>query len=63
MLDHELKIADPDTFYEELIAAQRDLSEAQAEMMNAKLLMVLANHVGDIGVLREALDIARLNLR
>lgn len=62
MLNHELNLAEPDAFYEELIAAQRDLSEAQAELMNAKLLLILANQIGDRNILREALELARSNL-
>jgi hypothetical protein len=62
MLNHELNLAEPDAFYEELIAAQRDLSEAQAELMNAKLLLILANQIGDRNILREALEVARSNL-
>jgi Protein of unknown function (DUF2783) len=52
-------IADPDGFYEELINCQRDLSDDQAQLMNAKLVLLLANHIGDRGVLREALAAAR----
>ncbi|CAN0624409.1 conserved protein of unknown function [Burkholderia multivorans] len=62
MLTHELNLAAPDAFYEELIAAQRDLSESQAELMNAKLLLILANQIGDRNILREALEVARSNL-
>ena len=58
-LIHTPNIADPDGFYEELIAAQRDLSDEQAELMNAKLILVLANHVGDRATLTEALALAR----
>lgn len=52
-------IIDPDGFYEELINAQRDLSDEQADMLLSKLVLVLANQVGDRGVLREALALAR----
>jgi hypothetical protein len=62
MLNHELNIAGVDGFYEELINAQRNLTDAQAEMLNAKLLLVLANHIGDRKVLSQALDAARANL-
>jgi len=48
-------IADPDGFYEELIASQRDLSDEAAMRMNAKLVLILANHIGDRGILREAI--------
>lgn len=63
MLNHELDIADVDAFYEELIDAQRDLSDTQAEMLNVKLLFMLANHIGDMNVLREAFKVARANLQ
>jgi hypothetical protein len=48
-----------DDFYELLIATHRDLSDEQSELLNARLILILANHVGDIGVLRDALKIAR----
>jgi hypothetical protein len=53
------RIADPDGFYEELIASQRGLTDEQVELMNAKLVLLLANHIGDRGVLAEAIDRAR----
>jgi hypothetical protein len=62
-LIHECNLADPDGFYEELIACQRDLSDEQAQLFQAKLLLILANHVGDRQVLRQALDVARGNRR
>ena len=49
-------IADPDGFYQELIDSQREMSEAEAELMNAKLVLLLANHIGDPTVLRAALQ-------
>ena len=58
-LEHQPRIADPDGFYEELITSQRDLSDAEAALMNAKLVLTLANHVGDREVLREALQLCR----
>lgn len=54
-------IVDADGFYEELVAAQRDLSDAQAERLMAKLVLLLANHVGDREVLAEAIQLARTN--
>ena len=48
-----------DDFYEALIDTHRDLSDDQSAMVNAKLVLLLANHVGDISVLREAMQIAR----
>jgi hypothetical protein len=58
-LEHQPRIADPDGFYEELIASQRDLSDAEAALMNAKLVLTLANQVGDREVLHEALQLCR----
>ena len=37
----------------------RDLSDEQSAMVNARLILLLANHIGDIAVLREAMQIAR----
>lgn len=48
-----------DDFYEALIDTHRDLSDEQSAMVNAKLVLLLANHVGDISVLRAAMQIAR----
>jgi hypothetical protein len=48
-----------DDFYESLIDTHRDLSDEQSALVNARLILLLANHIGDIGVLREAMRIAR----
>jgi len=48
-----------DDFYELLIEGHRDLSDAQSELMNARLVLLLANHIGDLRVLREAIAAAR----
>ena len=48
-----------DEFYEALIEAHRDLSDAQSQLLNAKLVLLLANHIGDLSVVREALALAR----
>ena len=49
----------PDDFYADLIAAHDGKSDAQSEEYNARLIIVLANHIGDPAVLREALAIAQ----
>jgi hypothetical protein len=54
-LETRANIADPDGFYQELIDSQRDLGEGEAELMNCKLVLILANHIGDRDVLREAI--------
>jgi len=51
-------IPDPDGFYKELMDSQREMDEAQAAAMNARLVLLLANHVGDRAVLGEAIRIA-----
>jgi Protein of unknown function (DUF2783) len=48
-----------DAFYDALIAAHHGLSDAQSELLNARLVLLLANHVGDLSVLREAIALAR----
>jgi len=48
-----------DDFYELLIDTHRDLTDAQSAQVNARLILLLANHIGDIAVLREAMQIAR----
>ena len=48
-----------DDFYDMLIAAHRGLTDAQSELLNARLLLLLANHVGELEVLREAVELAR----
>lgn len=58
-LNRQPNITDPDSFYEELITSQRELSDEQCELMNSKLVLILANHVGDREVLSEALALAR----
>jgi hypothetical protein len=52
-------LLDPDAFYEALIDAHRDLSTADSHALNARLVLLLANHIGDAAVLREALNAAR----
>jgi hypothetical protein len=52
-------LAAPDDFYEALIDAHRDLSTAESQALNARLVLLLANHIGDLGVIRQALQAAR----
>ena len=51
-----------DDFYEALIETHRDLSDDQSAMVNAKLVLLLSNHIGDMRVLREAMAIARTDI-
>jgi hypothetical protein len=49
----------PDAFYEALIEAHRDLTPEQSHRLNARLILLLANQIGELAVLREALIRAR----
>ena len=60
-LNRNPNIADPDGFYQELIESQRELSDEQADMLTTKLVLLLANHVGERELLREAIALARAN--
>jgi hypothetical protein len=57
-LNTNANISAPDDFYESLINLHRDLSDEQSAMVNARLILLLANHVGDADVLREAMAVA-----
>lgn len=57
-LNLDANIADPDGFYAELIAAHDGLSDDESAALNARLILLLANHIGDLGVLRQALEAA-----
>ncbi len=53
------QIQRPDDFYQALMDMHRELNEEQSHLANAKLILLLANHIGDESVLQEALAIAR----
>ena len=48
-----------DDFYQALIDAHRGLDDEASARLNARLILLLCNHVGDLSVLREALTLAR----
>lgn len=52
-------IPDPDGFYADLIALHEGLDEADSHALNARLVLILANHVGDRDTLAAALDLAK----
>jgi hypothetical protein len=49
----------PDDFYEALINAHQDLSIEESQAFNARLVLLLANHIGALPILQEALQAAR----
>lgn len=50
---------DPDGFYEMLVGVHEGLDTEQSEALNARLILFLANHIGDTAILRDALKRAR----
>lgn len=52
-------LSDPDGAYAALLAAHRGLTEAESAALNARLVLILANHIGDRAVLEAALALAR----
>lgn len=54
-----LNLQDADGFYEQLLDAHQGLSEAQSALLNARLVLLLANQVGDARVLKECVEAAR----
>ena len=61
-LQREASIKDPDGLYAAIIEAHADLSDPDSAALNARLVLLLANHIGDEAVLREALEVARKSL-
>lgn len=57
-LNVEPNLSRPDDFYESLIALHRGLAPEQSAKVNARLILLLANHIGDAVVLEEALRAA-----
>jgi len=55
----ESNLAAPDDFYEQLIDMHRGLDDAASALVNAKLILLLANHIGDAEVLAQAMAAAR----
>jgi Protein of unknown function (DUF2783) len=59
MLKTNLNLANADAIYAALIAAHEGLPEEESHAMNARLILLLMNHIGDEAVLRDALARAR----
>lgn len=57
-LKNELNIAGHDDFYQELIDSQRDMNEDEQQLMNAKLILILANEIGNREILSDAIKLA-----
>lgn len=53
------QFADPDAAYRALLEARRNLSGEEAARLDSRLVLILANHIGDLRVLREAIALAQ----
>ena len=49
----------PDDIYDALLKAHESLNEAESAALNARLVLVLANHIGDENAIREAISAAK----
>ncbi len=59
MMKTELNLQDADGFYEQLMNAHEGLSSDQSEQLNMRLILLLANQVGDASVLRDCIESAK----
>jgi len=59
MLNTDPNLPSSDDFYERLIATHRGLTDRESALVNAKLVLLLANHIGDSTVLAQAMAAAR----
>ena len=58
-LDSQTNIQQPDDFYQALIDAHVGLTDEQSAALNARLVLLLANQVGDLATLQQAIAVAR----
>jgi len=61
-LTTESRLADPDRTYRALIEAHRGLSDEDSAALNSRLVLILANHIGEHMVLQEAIALAKQSL-
>jgi hypothetical protein len=61
-LSTKTNFADPDAAYRLIVEAHRGISDEQSASLDAALVLILANHVGDLEVLREAIALAKRRL-
>jgi len=59
MMKTNFHFQDGDAFYEQLLQAHEGLTREQSELLNARLIILLANQVGDAKVLKECIEAAR----
>ena len=61
-IDSQPRFADMDAAYRAIIEAHRGLSDEQSAALNAALVLILANQIGDSGVLADSLALARTTI-
>jgi hypothetical protein len=61
-LSTQSNFSDPDTAYRLIVEAHRGLGDDQSAALDAALVLVLANHIGDADVLRDAIALAKRRL-
>ena len=59
----ENRLADPDRTYRALIEAHRGLSDEDSAALNSRLLLILANHIGEHAVIEEAIALAKQSMK
>jgi len=59
MMKTELNFHDADGFYEQLLNAHEGLSSEQSEQLNMRLILLLANQVGDASILKDCIESAK----
>lgn len=58
----ESRLADPDRSYRALIESHRGLSDEDSAALNSRLVLILANHIGEHAVLQEAIALAKQSM-
>jgi hypothetical protein len=58
-LDTTPRLADPDALFALLVEAHRDLDAEASRRLDARLVLLLANHIGDMDTLRQAIALAK----
>jgi hypothetical protein len=61
-LSTESNFPDPDAAYRLVVEAHRGLSDEQSASLDTALVLILANHIGDVEILREAVLLAKRRL-
>ena len=59
MLNLDVNVSEPDEMYQVIIDMHEGLSDEQSNAANARLILLLANHIGQLSVVRQAAEIAR----